>query len=108
MATQRPLVCRDCEMEGRRNVAVGVGRGGEPACRRHARVRTMPRTRSAILRRITRSDRRARAAHLAFLGDVRRALASGAVSRADVGAALGASKTTADKYARRADEAGAL
>lgn len=105
---QRALICRACEVdEGRRSPAVGVGVGGEPACKRHVVARTLPRTRRGWLARIARADRRARAARLAALGLMRAGIESGAVTLTDVGDELGIARQNVRKYVSRADDAGA-
>jgi len=89
----RGLACYECANEGRLTGAVGVGRAGEPACKRHVRRRSPARSKSVALRRVATADRRARAARLGFLGTLRVALERDDVTLREVGEALGGVST---------------
>lgn len=91
----RGLTCYQCGREGRVTGAVGVGRAGEPACRRHVQRRQATSSRAVALRRVAASDRRSRASHLRFLGDLRAALRRPDVSLNDVAEAIGVTTKSA-------------
>ncbi len=100
----RGLFCYPCAIDERRvSGAVGVGRSGEPACKRHAVRRTPARSRGVALRRVATSDRRSRAAHLRFLGDLRAALGRRDVSYGDVAEVLDVTRPVVVKYRQQAE-----
>lgn len=104
----RGTTCYQCGREGRVTGAVGPGRAGEPACKRHVLRREPARNRAVALRRVAASYRRSRAAHLRFLGDLRHAIGRRDVSIGDVADVLDVTRPAVVHFTQRAERDGAV